>query len=191
MKRKVWAALRRPKDINGNSKRPKGVVIAVFRVDRDLMVSSYQASFGKGCAARKAVGVVLYVWDWVPVRDGASFKGSVVSTGPPAAVLLGHEIEGRRPWALGTSGSAVPQHGIKLGLGDSQAVWGQAAWMAGYRWARCCADVMRCIVPDLPMAPCWFCQSRELLQEAVWWHASCDDFDACDRWWCDEAWRGQ
>jgi hypothetical protein len=26
----VWAALRRPKDINGNSKRPKGVVMAVF-----------------------------------------------------------------------------------------------------------------------------------------------------------------
>jgi hypothetical protein len=33
MKRwKVWAALRRPKDMKGNWKRPKGVVIAVFYI---------------------------------------------------------------------------------------------------------------------------------------------------------------
>ena len=57
------------------------------------MVSSYQVNLGKGGAAAKAVGVVLYVWDWIPVRDGASVKGSVVSTGPPAAVLR-HELEG-------------------------------------------------------------------------------------------------
>jgi hypothetical protein len=31
MKRwKVWAALRRPKDMKGNSNRPNGMVIAVF-----------------------------------------------------------------------------------------------------------------------------------------------------------------
>ena len=91
------------------------------------MVSSYQVNFGKGGAAGKAVGVVLYVWDWIPVRDGPSVKGSVVSTGPPTAVLLWHEMEGGRPWALGVSGSAVPQHGVELGLGNGQAVWCQAA----------------------------------------------------------------
>jgi hypothetical protein len=91
------------------------------------MVSSYQVNFGKGGAAGKAVGVVLYVWDWIPVRDGPSVKGSVVSTGPPTAVLLWHEMEGGRPWALGASGSAVPQHGVELGLGNGQAVWCQAA----------------------------------------------------------------
>jgi len=140
------------------------------------MVSSYEVNFGKGGAARKAVGVDLYVWDWVPVRDGASVKSSVVSTGPPTTVLLWHEMEGGQPWALGTSGSAVPQHGVELGLGDGQAVWGKAAWVAGYRWAGCCVDVMCRVVADLTMAPCWLGQPREFFQKAVWWCVSCDDF---------------
>jgi len=96
------------------------------------MVSSYQVNLRKGGAAGKAVGVVLYVWDWIPVRNGPSVKGSIVSTGPPTAVLR-HEMEGGRPRALGASGGAVPQHGVELGHGDGQAVWCQAAWAAGYR----------------------------------------------------------
>ena len=143
------------------------------------MVSSYQVNLGKGGAAGKAVGVVLYVWDWIPVRGGPSFKGSVVFTVPPTAVLR-HEVEGGRPRALGASGSAVPQHGVELGLGDGQAVWCQAAWAAGYRWAGCCADVMCCVVLDLAVAPCWLGQPREFLQDAVWWRASCDDFHTGD-----------
>ena len=139
----------------------------VFRVDRDLMVSSYQVDLRKGGAAGKSVGVVLDVWDWIPVRDGPSVTGSIVSTGPPTAVLLRHEMEGGRPRALGAFDGAVPQHGVELGLGDGQAVWCQAAWAAGYRWAGCCADVMRCVVLDFAMAPSWLGQPREFLQEAV------------------------
>jgi len=84
-------------------------------------------------------------------------------------------MEGGRPWALGASGGAVPQHGVGLGLSN-----GQAAWAAGYGWAGCCAGVMCCVVPDLPVAPCWLGHSREFLQEAVWWRASSDDFDTGD-----------
>jgi hypothetical protein len=116
----------------------------------------------------------LYVWDWIPVRNGPSVKGSMVSTGPPTAVLR-HEMEGGRPRALGTSGGAVSSHGGEFGLGV-QAVWCQASWSAGYRWAGCCADVMRCVVLDLAMTPCWLGQPREFLQEAVWCSASSDDF---------------
>ena len=144
------------------------------------MVSSYQVSLGEGGAARKAVGVILYVWYWIPVWDGASVQGSVVSTGPPTAVLLWHEMEGGRPWAFGASGGAILQHGVELGLGNSQTVWCQVAWAAGYRWAGCGADVMCCVVPDLVVASCWFGQPREFLQEAVWWRASSDDFDTGD-----------
>jgi len=113
--------------MKGNLKGPKGLVIAVFfisRMGRDLMVSSYQVNLGKvGAAKKEVVGVVLYVWDWIPVRDGTSDKSSVVSTGPRNALFLRHEMEGGRPWALVASGSAVPQHGVELGLGDGQAVW--------------------------------------------------------------------
>jgi len=92
------------------------------------------------------------VWHWEPVRDSASVKGSVVSTGPPTAVIQ-HEMEGRRPWALGASGIAVPQHGIEIGIGESQAVWCQAGWAECYRWAVCCAGVMCCVVQDFAVAP--------------------------------------
>jgi len=158
--------------MKGNSKRPKIVVIAVFWLSSGwtgiLMVRSYQVNFGKGGSAGKVVGLVLCVcvWDCIPVRDGASVKGSVVSTGPPTAVLR-HEMEGGRTWALGASDSAVPQHGVELGLGDGQEVWYQAAWAAGYRWSGCCADVMRCVVLDLAVAPCWLGQPREFFQEAA------------------------
>jgi hypothetical protein len=65
----------------------------ILRVDRDLMVRRYQVNLGKVGVAGKAVGVVLYVWDWIPVRDGPSVKGSVVSTGSTTAVLR-YEMEG-------------------------------------------------------------------------------------------------
>jgi len=85
-------------------------------------------------------------------------------------------MEGGQPRALGASGGVVPQRGVELGLGDGQAVWCQAAWAAGYRWAGCCADVMRCVVLDIAVAPCWLGQPREFLQETVWCRASSDEF---------------
>ena len=83
-------------------------LLDVFRMDRDLMVSSYQVDLRKGGAAGKSVGVILDVWDWIPVRDGPSVKGSIVSTDLPTAFLLWHEIEGGRTRALGSTVGAVP-----------------------------------------------------------------------------------
>jgi hypothetical protein len=118
-------------------------------VDRNLVVSPNKINFLKGGAAGKAVGLVLYVWDWVYVRDGASVKGSVVSTGPPTAVLLGHEMEGGRPWTHGSSGCTVLQHGVQLGLARGQVVRIKAAWAAGYWRAGRCADVMCGVARDV------------------------------------------
>jgi hypothetical protein len=50
--------------------------------------------FRKVGATGKEVGVVLYVWDSVSVGDSASVQDSVISTGPPTAILLEHEMEG-------------------------------------------------------------------------------------------------
>jgi len=94
-------------------------LLDVFRVDRDLMVSSHQINLGRGGAAGKAVGVVLYVWDWIPVMDGPCVKSSVVSTRPPTAVLR-HEMEVGRQWALGASGSAGPQYGVEIALATAK-----------------------------------------------------------------------
>jgi len=128
------------------------------------VVSPDGVDFRKGGAAGKAVGVVLNVRDWIPVRDGASVQGSVVSTGPPTAVLLGYEMESGEPWALGASGSAVLQHGVELGLGHSQAVRNKAAWATGYWRPGGCAYVMCGAVAHFAMAPSWFCQPWNFLQ---------------------------
>ena len=102
----------------------------------------------------EVIGVVLYVWDWVSVRDCASDLGSVISTKSPTAVLLGHEMEGGGPWALGTSGCTVPHHGVKLGLGQSRAVRSKVAWASGYWRAGCCAvEVCGATVAAMCMFP--------------------------------------
>jgi len=65
-------------------------LLGVVGVDGNLMVCPYKVNFGEGGAAGKIVRVVLYMWERVPVRDGASIERSVISTGSPTAVLLGH-----------------------------------------------------------------------------------------------------
>jgi hypothetical protein len=44
-------------------------LLDVYNVDRYLMVSSYQVNVRKSGAAGKVLGVILYVWDWTPVRE--------------------------------------------------------------------------------------------------------------------------
>jgi hypothetical protein len=126
----------------------------VIGFDRNLVVSPEEVNFGKGGSAGKTVGVVLYAWDWIPVRDGASVQGSIISTGLPTAVL-GHEMEGGRQWTLSVSGCAVLQHGVELGLSHGQSVRIKAEWAAGYRRAGCCTYVMCGAVALLTMAPGW------------------------------------
>ena len=104
-------------------------LLDVIRVDRNLMVSPHKVNFGKDGAAEKAVGVILYVWDLVPVRYSAGVECLVVSTRPPTAVL-GHEMEGGQPWSLIMPGCTVLQHGVELGLGCGQAVRGKTARVA-------------------------------------------------------------
>jgi hypothetical protein len=104
------------KEHEGEIKKTKrcnnGCLLDVVRVDGNLVVGPDEVDFGKGSAAGKAVGVELYLWDWIPVRNRASVQGSLVSAGSPTAVLLGHELEGGRQWALGASGCTVLQLGV-------------------------------------------------------------------------------
>jgi hypothetical protein len=101
MKRwKVWAALRRPKDMKGKDEiSGDWCLLYVFRVDS---VDLNQFNLRKGGSAGRAVGVVVYVWDWILVRDGSRVKGSIDSIVPPTAVVLRHEMVGGRPRAIGS-----------------------------------------------------------------------------------------
>jgi hypothetical protein len=55
-------------------------------MDGNLGVRPYQVNFEER-GAGKVMRVVLYVWDWIPVRGGAGVDSSVTSTGSPTAVL--------------------------------------------------------------------------------------------------------
>lgn len=69
-------------------------VLNVFGMDRNLMMCHHEIHFRKVGATGKEVGVVLYVWVSVSVGNSASIQGSVISTRPPSATLLEHEMEG-------------------------------------------------------------------------------------------------
>ena len=61
-------------------------LLYIFRLDS---VGLNQFNIRKVGAAVKAYGVVVYVWDWIFVRDVPRVKGSIVSTGPPTAAFFG------------------------------------------------------------------------------------------------------
>jgi len=126
----------------------------------------------------------------IPVWNGASVEGSVVSAGSPAAVLCGQYVEGGRTWFLGATGCAVLQHGVEFSLGHGHAVRCKAAWAAGYWRTWRLADMVRCVVPHLTLDAGRFCEPREFLHEAVCGRKSYDDLHIGDGLWSCEAWRG-
>jgi hypothetical protein len=81
-------------------------------MDGDLVVISYQVDFGEDGTTEKLVGVVMDMPDGVAVGNGTGVEGSVIATGTPPVVLLGYDVERRRPGTLGAASRAVPQHGV-------------------------------------------------------------------------------
>jgi hypothetical protein len=77
------------------------------------------------------VRVVVDVRYWVAVGNGSGVECAIIAAGTPTVVLLGHQVECRRPRTLGMAGSAVAPYGFELGLGDCEPVGCQAAWSAG------------------------------------------------------------
>ena len=65
-------------------------------------------------------------------------------------------MEGGRPWALGMSGCAVPQHGVEFSLGHGQAVQCKAA---GYWWTGRRVYMVYGVVPHLTMDAIGFVSS--------------------------------
>jgi hypothetical protein len=79
------------------------------------------------------VGVILVMPDGVAVGNGTGVEGSVIATGTPPVVLLGYDVESRRPGTLGAASCAVPQHGVELRFGDSEPIQCQSPWSGGDR----------------------------------------------------------
>ena len=69
---KVWAALRRPKGILVNSKRPKGEIMAVLKNirggDRNLIITFHQIQFGKNRGAMETSRHIMKIGERITVR---------------------------------------------------------------------------------------------------------------------------
>ena len=103
------------------------------------------------------MGVVLYVWDWITVRDGPSVMCSVVFTGLPTTVLR-HEIEGgdhgpsaclavpSRSMASNSALASAKRFGVKMC--GRKATGGQVAARSGRLW-HCAAS---CVAGRLHVA---------------------------------------
>jgi hypothetical protein len=85
-------------------------------------MSSHQVDFGEDGTTEKLVGVVMDMPDGVAVGNGAGIEGSVIVTGTPPVVLLGNDVELRRPGTLGAASCAILQPGVELGFGDSEPI---------------------------------------------------------------------
>jgi hypothetical protein len=90
-RRKLSAAFRRPKDqrkLENAKSCSNGSLLDVDGVDRNLVICPHKFNFGKGGGNGKAVSVVLYVWNWITIRDRPSVQSSNL-----------HKASNRCPWA--------------------------------------------------------------------------------------------
>jgi hypothetical protein len=66
-------------------------------MDGYLVVGSHQVDFREDGTTEKLVGVVMDMPDRVAYGNGTGVEGSAIATGSPPVVLLGNDVEGRRP----------------------------------------------------------------------------------------------
>jgi len=59
---------------------------------------------------------VCNVPNGILVGDGSSVQSTIVNAGLPAVFVLGEEVKGRNPWAIGTPSGAISEHLIELGF---------------------------------------------------------------------------
>jgi len=143
----------------------------------DLVVSPYEVYFRNGGAAGKTAGVILYMWNWVPVWNGASVECSVVATGPPTAVFLGHDLEGGDHCRSARPAVSSRSMASKSALATAK----RSGAMPRGRQATGGPDVRMWLCCDVPRDGSQLVLStRELLQKAVWGRASCNYLYAGD-----------
>jgi hypothetical protein len=149
-------------------------------MDGSLVVSSHQVNFGEDGTAEKLVRVVMDMPDGVAVGNGTGVEDSVIATGTPP-IVLGNDVECRRPGTLGAASCAILQHGVELGFNDSEPIRCQSPWSASDRWARYSPDVIDSIMADFAMDSGWAGEVREFGDVAVDRCAPSDGLDAGDR----------
>jgi hypothetical protein len=72
----------------------------------------------------------VYVANGIAVGRGSGVQRSIVAAGAPT-VVLGHDVQGQGPRALGRKSSTFAHHGVELDFGDFEPVRDEATWSAG------------------------------------------------------------
>ena len=137
-------------DVYGNSKNPKGMMMAVFAMSSGwtgIWWYAFTKSVMEKTPASKLLCKVGNVLSRILVGDGHNIQSTIVATGSPAILFLVDEVEGRSPGAMWTPNGAVSEHLLELVFRDLEAVWCQLPWAQSYKWSRCGANVMDCRKP--------------------------------------------
>ena len=132
----------------------------VFRIDRNLIIRNHEVQFSTRRCAQKC-DLLSPVCRGLGICKGFCERSDLaISIKSPTAVLLGHEMEGGRPWALGTCGCTLPQHAVELVLGQSQEIKGEVAWVPVYWRSGSCAVV----VCGVAVAAMWLLSHAYLIE---------------------------
>jgi hypothetical protein len=120
-------------------------------MDGDLAVSSHQVDFGDDGTTEKLVGIIMDMPEGVAVGNSTGVESSVIATGTPAVVLLGYDVERRRPGTLErravpfrnmasnsaltiASRSGASRHGRQVTVGPGIVrMWWKVLWRTS-RW---------------------------------------------------------
>jgi hypothetical protein len=98
---------------------------------------------------------------------------------PP--VVLGYDVEHRKPGTFGAESCAVPQPGVELGSGGIEPIRCQSPWSAGDLWARYSPDVEDSILADFALDSGWASEVREFGEDAVDRCVAIDGLDPGDQ----------
>ena len=121
------------------------------------MVCSDESNFGENTRAIEREGEILDMRDW----QCNVVEGPVVTTGAPVTrSLLGHQVKGRGPIAVGWSDNAQFQDVVELLACNVKSLWHQASCLTTKRWA-CGGDVMCYSVFNGSCSRTWLSDCRE------------------------------
>ena len=101
------------------------------------MVCSDESNFGENTHAIERDGEMLDMRDW----QCNVVEGPVVTTGAPTRSLLGHQVKGRGPIAVGWSDNAQLQDVVEHLACNVKSLWRQVSCPTTNRWA-CGGDVI-------------------------------------------------
>ena len=142
-------------------------------LNRNLVKRTDEIDLGENAGAMQGRREVLYVRNWVTVRNGDMVEGAIIPARPPISrCLLRDHVKWGSPVAGRRSDDAELEHVVKFVTSDLNAFWGQPSRPAR-DWRACCSDVVGDRVLHRCSSSARMSDARELGQYDIEWGSRC------------------